>query len=296
MNDSESTFPRTTNALRTALEQAGIRVKKRHGQCFLTDAQAVDAIVRDAKVEPSDLIVEVGTGPGLLTDVLASTGATVHTFEIDDEVQAFATSAREWPDSVHFHLGDVLASKHRLSPKLLEVLELQHGGRTRMIANLPYAIATPLIQCLLSLPRPPADLHVMIQREVAEKMLAHVGADNYGAPSVGVQLRAEGRILRRFGPEVFWPPPKIRSVILHLVPRQDMPLKTEEQLPFLRFVTRLFTRRRKLLPSGVSYAAEIERAIVRDRLIELDPTLATLRPQDLSPAQALAVWRTLSRR
>ena len=289
-----SSFPRTASALRAALERAGVRVKKRHGQCFLTDAQAVTAMVRDARIQPTDVIVEVGTGPGLLTDVMATAGATIHTFEIDEEVRAFAMGARTWPDRVHFHLGDVLASKHALAPALEDVLQQRRTGATRLIANLPYSVATPLLQNVLSLRRPPADLIVMIQRDVAEKMLAPAGASNYGAPSVGIQLRATGKVLRRFGPEVFWPPPKVQSAILRLIPRRDMPLADGEHRPFLQFVTRLFTRRRKVLASGVSFAAGIDRDRARTLLRALDPSHLMQRPQDLSPPQILAVWQALA--
>ena len=138
-------FPRTTKALREALDARGFSPKKRHGQCFLTDAQAVDAIVRDAEIVPGDAVVEVGTGTGLLTHALCEAGASVETFDLDAEVQDLAKSLREWPDRVRLHAEDVLASKRALSPGLLAALARARGagpGRSKFVSNLPYNAAT----------------------------------------------------------------------------------------------------------------------------------------------------------
>lgn len=292
------TFPRTTSALRLALEQRGLRPRKGHGQCFLTDVQAVDAIVRDAGVTDLDLVIEVGTGPGLLTHALAEAGADVVTFDIDPEVQRLARSLRPWPPGVRFVEGDVLSGKHALAPAFREALSgaPRPGGRRLMVSNLPYGAATPILLGVLALAEPPVALTVMVQLEVAEKLLATTQDPEYGAPSIAVGLKARGRILRRFGPQVFWPQPRVRSALLHLVPIQPGVLEPGEHEPFGAFVTALFSFRRKALHASLQH-------VLRPALgaAPVDAALAAVgvgplqRAQELAPPRMLALWRALGR-
>ena len=286
-------YPRTTAHLRQQLEFAGLRPNKRHGQCFLTDLQAVDAIVRDAGVEPGDRVVEVGTGPGLLTHALCEAGAHVETFDVDAGMIRFSRDQREWPERVRFHHGDVLAGKRELAAAFRAALLLPapDGGTRRLVSNLPYGIATPLLISVLGMDAPPPSITVMVQNEVAEKMLASSGTATYGAPSLLVGLQAEGRILRRFPPTVFWPQPRVRSALLSLTPRFPRPMAEPDAGAMGAFVVALFTRRRKVLPTALAQAApgwDAERARAAMESLGLDPSM---RPQNLAPSDALALWR-----
>ena len=289
------TFPRTTAQLKAALAEVGIHPKRQHGQHFLTDVQAMDAIARDADLKPGDVAIEVGTGPGLLTHVLAESGATVVSYDIDPEIQAFARCLRTWPDTVRFELLDVLAAKTRLADRFAAAFAERPTppGRLMLVSNLPYNAGTPILLGVLSLPTPPDRIVVMVQEEVGEKMLAAAGDGAYGVPSVAVGLKAEGRILRRFGPQVFWPRPKVRSVVLELVPRRPAPLEPTEHAPFGTFVTAVFTRRRKVLPTALKAAmpgltAEEAKAAMAD--LGLAPTV---RADAVAPEVFLALWRAL---
>ena len=286
-------FARTSHALRAALEEWGFRPRRRHGQNFLTDAQAVDAIVRDAEVQAGERVVEVGTGPGLLTHALCEAGAEVVSFDIDPDIQGLARSLRDWPPTTRFETMDVLAGKHALAPAFAACFD--GAAPVKLVSNLPYSAATPILLGLLSLPRPPALVVAMVQEEVGEKLLAGPGSTIYGAPSVSVGLKATGRILRRFGPQVFWPRPKVRSVLVALTPTLPAPLEAHEHLPFGAFVTALFTRRRKVLSTAVRAAlpdlgAEEARAAILG--LDLDPTL---RCEAIAPERLLALWRSLVR-
>jgi 16S rRNA (adenine1518-N6/adenine1519-N6)-dimethyltransferase len=295
MASEAASFPRTTSALRAALEAAGLAPRKAHGQCFLTDVQAVDAIVRDAGVRAGDRVVEVGTGPGLLTFALAATGAHVVTFDIDPDIQRFARSHADWPASVSFVEADVLASKHALAPEFVAALAepAGAGGRRLLVSNLPYGAGTPILLGVLSLPEPPDGLTVMVQREVADKLLATPAAPEYGAPSMQVGLKARGRILRRYGPEVFWPRPKVRSALLGLEPLRPPRLAPEEHAPFSAFVTALFGFRRKMLSSSLP---QVLPGTAPERVTA---ALAALgiegrqRPQEIEPERMLGLWRAL---
>lgn len=288
-----ATFPRTTRALRDALEARGVHPQKRHGQCFLTDVQAVDAIVRDAAVAPGDAVLEIGTGTGLLTHALCEAGAHVDTFDIDGDIQAVARSLRAWPDRVRFHTGDVLDGKHALAPDVLAALASAHraaAGRAKVVSNLPYNAATPVLLALLALPRPPDEITGMVQLELAVKLLAPPGGEDYGPPSIVRALEADGRILRRFPPQVFWPQPTVTSALLRLVPRPDRPLPPAQERAFAAFLLAVFSRRRKILATGLRTARpalDADAAAAAILAVGLDPRA---RPEDASPPALLALF------
>jgi 16S rRNA (adenine1518-N6/adenine1519-N6)-dimethyltransferase len=288
-------FPRTTRALRAALEGRGIGPRKRHGQHFLTDAQAVDAIVRDAGVGPADSVVEVGTGTGLLTHALCEAGVSLDTFDVDAEMIDFTRSLRPWPERVRFHAADALSGKHDLSEDVLAALARARArsgrGRVHVVSNLPYNAATPILLALLSLPDPPDAVTAMVQEEVAEKLLAREGEEAYGPPSAFVALRASGSILRRFPPQVFWPAPAVRSALLRVVPDPSPALLTEEIRGFSRFVLDLFTRRRKVLSTALRAARPALSAEEARALLDREGLSATARPEDVPPEGLLRLFR-----
>ncbi len=289
-------FPRTTKALRDALAAHGVSPQKRHGQCFLTDVQAVDAIVRDAGVTAGDAVVEVGTGTGLLTHALAEAGAAVDTFDIDPGIQGVAKSLRPWPERVRFHLEDALAGKHALSPPLLAALSSARAaagrGRVRFVSNLPYNAATPIVLALLALEDPPDTVTVMVQLELAEKLLAPADDESYGPPSILRHLEAEGRVVRKFPPQVFWPQPRVTSAVVHLVPRRPRGLSVTDERPFAEFLLALFSRRRKVLSTGLRVARPSLDAAGAVRALAAAGLAPTTRPEQVSPEALLALFRT----
>jgi 16S rRNA (adenine1518-N6/adenine1519-N6)-dimethyltransferase len=288
-------FPRTTRALRAALEARGIGPRKRHGQHFLTDAQAVDAVVRDAGVEPGDSVVEIGTGTGLLTHALCEAGVDLDTFDVDATMLEVARSLRDWPERVRFHAADALQGKHELSEAVLAALadarRRSGPGRVHVVSNLPYNAATPILLALLSLDDPPDAVTAMVQEEVAQKFLARAGDDAYGPPSAFVALRARGSILRRFPPQVFWPAPAVRSALVRLVPDSAPAIGTGEIRGFSRFVLDLFTRRRKVLPTALRVARPALSGDEARALLERHGLSATVRPEDVPPETLLRLFR-----
>ena len=164
-----------------------------------------------------------------------------------------------------------------------------------MVSNLPYGAGTPILLGVLALPVPPEELTVMVQLEVAEKLLATPIDPEYGAPSIHVGLKATGRILRRFGPEVFWPQPKVRSALLHLCPRRPPPLAPQEHEPFAAFVTALFGFRRKMLGSSLALVDTTASRAGIERALGVAGVRAAQRPQELAPERMLELWRALDR-
>jgi 16S rRNA (adenine1518-N6/adenine1519-N6)-dimethyltransferase len=182
------------------------RSPRRLGQNFLADPNLLDAIVREAKLDPADVLLEVGGGGGALSERLAPEVACLHVIEIDerlrDELEPLARQAGNvnlvWGDALRIDLGDLAPSP------------------TKMVANLPYSIATPLlIRTISELPQL-AGWVVMVQREIADRLRAEPGGREYGSPSVLVQLACEVTLLRTVDPAVFVPRPRVGSALLGL--------------------------------------------------------------------------------
>lgn len=271
--------------LRAVVEGADAPPRRRHGQHYLQDANLLAAIVRDAGVGPGDVVLEIGPGPGLLTRHLLAAGAAVRAVEIDPRLRSVAERLIEatlWP-ALRWVEGDALDGPRALSPGLREQLP----GCTHVVSNLPYNVAAPLIVLLLEEPAAPDRLVVMIQAEMAERLLAEPGGREYGSLSVLLSLCAQARVLRRVPPAAFWPAPKVDSVVIELRRRPDRP--TAGALEAIHdFVGLAFRARRKTLPNSVAQAAGVPVAEVCRRL-GLDEKVRKLRAEAFSPVQFAAL-------
>ena len=244
----------------------------RLGQNFLADPNLLDAIVRDAALGPADVVLEVGAGEGVLSRRLADAGAHLHVIEIDrrlapglEDLGARAGVSLHWGDAMKVDLAG-------LEP-----------APTAMVANLPYAVATPLI--LRTIERLPGleTWTVMVQREIADRLRAAPGSRTYGSPSVLVQLACEVEMLRRVDRAVFRPRPRVDSAILRL--RRRGPAAPE---PTRALVRAAFAHRRKALARSLEHGRPGSLVPARAALAELGlPENA--RAEALSPAQFAAL-------
>jgi 16S rRNA (adenine1518-N6/adenine1519-N6)-dimethyltransferase len=229
-------------------------------------------VVADAgEIVDGDTVIEVGPGTGTLTEELLSRGAAVIAVEIDRDL---AKLLRErFADQPNFELieGDALASKHALNEAMLARV----NEHTKLIANLPYNIASPLIIELLIAGT--KLLAFTVQKEVADRLRAAAGSEAYGPLSVMAQMLAQVEVLRTLPPQAFWPAPKIDSALVRM--RRDNKLGAEVA-DFSRFVHTLFSFRRKTLRRGLAQAGLDAEKILR--ATGLDPQA---RPEVLSPAQ-----------
>lgn len=240
--------------LKALLERAGITPSKARGQNFLIEDSLAEAIVRDAEVDAHSAVWEVGTGLCVLTLPLARVAGAVVTVELDAAVAALAREFLAPHPHVRLIEGDVLESKRALNPAVLDALQGLTAERLLFVANLPYAVATPLVVRALSAPLPAlARVVVMVQWEMAERAVAGPGDPAYGAVSVLVRaLTEEARILRKVPREVFHPRPKVTSAILSLTPR---PERWQGFATLEAVVRALFVYRRKSLANAVKHAA-----------------------------------------
>ncbi|MCS7052053.1 MAG: 16S rRNA (adenine(1518)-N(6)/adenine(1519)-N(6))-dimethyltransferase RsmA, partial [Thermomicrobium sp.] len=229
------------------------RPRKALGQHFLHDPAIVRRIVETAQVPKDALVVEIGPGLGILTEELAQRAATVIAVELDDR------------------LVDWLAERFRdrnvrlVHADALEVDFAELTGRRPylVVANLPYNVATPILERLLSNAHPPQRLVVMVQREVAERMVA--SPPHMSFLSVLIQFFARPRIAFRVGPGAFRPPPKVESAVVVLEPRNP-PLPRDEWEAFFATVRAGFAQRRKQLLNALSTGLRIDKSRLRQLL------------------------------
>jgi 16S rRNA (adenine1518-N6/adenine1519-N6)-dimethyltransferase len=244
------------------------RSPRRLGQNFLADPNLLDAIVREAALDPGDVVLEVGGGSGALTERVAPAVGYMHVIELDKrlrgELEPLAREAGNinlvWGDALRVDLGE-------LAPP-----------PTKMVANLPYSIATPLLISTIADVPQLGSWVVMVQREIADRLRAEPGGKEYGSASVLVQLACEVKLLRTVDPAVFVPRPRVGSALLGL--RRIGPGATEALGAVVRAA---FAHRRKALARSLELVMHGTNRPARYALERIGlPTDA--RAETLSPA------------
>jgi 16S rRNA (adenine1518-N6/adenine1519-N6)-dimethyltransferase len=241
----------------------------RLGQHFLADSNLLEAIVRDADLDPADVVLEIGGGEGALTELLAPRVAHVHVVELDPALA-------EGLAALAGRLGDVSVVRGDAMRVELEAFE---PAPSAVVSNLPYSIATPVLLRTIKELSEVGAWTVMVQREIAERLRAEPGSRTYGAPSVLVQLACEVELLRVVDRAVFRPRPRVDSALLRLVRRG--PAAPRELTELVRGA---FAHRRKPLAGSLELAGGPPRGAVREALegLGLDPSA---RAEALAPAE-----------
>ena len=213
----------------------------RLGQNFLADPNLLEAIVADAALEEGDVVLEIGGGEGVLTERLAQRVDRVHLIEIDERLREALDPIEAEHDGLSIVWGDAMdVDLAALDP-----------APTAMVANLPYAVATPLLLRTIAELASVRRWTVMVQREIAERLRARPGTRMYGSPSVLVQLACDVRMLRTVDPAVFKPRPRVESAVLSLRRRAEAPPERVREL-----IRDSFAHRRKALPRSMELAAK----------------------------------------
>jgi 16S rRNA (adenine1518-N6/adenine1519-N6)-dimethyltransferase len=278
MNDElsrDAPPPRQTlSYLQQLFRERGIQPKNKLGQNFLIDLNLVDLILRTAELTADDLAVEIGSGTGSLTARLAAHAGAVLSVEIDP---SFHSMVRELlddhPNVVLLH-SDALKNKNTLHPQVLAALaalQARSGCRQlKLVANLPYVVATPVISNFLLSDLPLERMVVTVQWEIALRLLARPARKDFGALAVLVHSLADVQLVRRLGRTVFFPRPKVDSAIVAVWPNRAKRAEVEARLGSVQrlrnFLRDLYTHRRKNLrgalaglPSGRREKDEVDR-------------------------------------
>ncbi len=183
--------------------------KKSLGQNFLTDSQLLDAIARDAGVEKTDTVVEIGAGAGTLTRALAARASKVVAFDIDEALVPVLRESLAGVENAEIVFRDVLKCSDE---ELLGII----GGKFKVVANIPYYITTPLVMRFAESSLPVESVTVTVQKEVAERLVAEAGTPEYGAISATVALRGDARITRDVPRRMFRPVPNVDSAVVRI--------------------------------------------------------------------------------
>jgi len=276
----------TVSYLKRRFAEVGLTLQSRHGQNFLIDLNLLRLLAETAAVEPRDVVLEVGTGTGALTAMLARQAAAVVTVEIDPRLHQLAYEELIDFDNVTMLQQDALAGKNRLDPRVLEAVTVRLNEapdrRFKLVANLPYSVATPVISNLLDLDTPPQTMTVTIQKELADRIAARPSTKDYGALSIWAQSQCEVEIIRQIPREAFWPRPKVTSAIIQLRFDPSRRCRISNRAFFHSFVRSLFLHRRKFLRSVLpsAFKGRLVKADV-DALLEMLAIPPTSRAEQL---------------
>jgi len=218
------------------------RARKRFGQHFLHDASIVERIVAAVGAGPGDTVLEIGPGGGALTAGLLASGCVLHAIELDRDLVPRLRERYGREPRFHLHEGDALKVD-------LRTLLPAPAGRWRVVGNLPYNVSTPLLFHLLDQYQLIEDMHVMLQREVVERMAAAPGGRDYGRLTVMLAPFAEIDALFDVPPESFAPPPKVWSTVARLRMRAEPAFAVDAR--YGRVVQAAFSQRRKTLRNAL---------------------------------------------
>ena len=289
----------TISYLTRRFADAGLQPDNRRGQNFLIDLNLVRLLANSAEITTRDVVLEVGTGTGSLTALLAERARRVVTVEIDTNLVQLAGEALLGCDNVEILQQDALKNKNRFHPAVIDAVEsqLELSGATapsaapdrgrivpnfKLAANLPYNIATPIVSNLLSTHIVPATMTVTIQKELAERIVARPKTKDYGALSVWIQSQCDAHIVRVMPPTVFWPRPKVESAIIHIAVNTTKRDRIPDLEGFHTFVRSIFLHRRKFLRGVMlaNYKKQLDKPTI-DALMKEHDLGATARAEEL---------------
>ncbi len=246
----------TLGYLRGLLQSHGLEPKSKLGQNFLIDLNLLDFICRVAELNPLDSVLEVGTGTGSLTALMADRAGCVCSVEVDTDFQRLASEIIGNRPNVALVRGDALARKNEMNPLALaawdELTKRYDSRHRKLVANLPYVIATPVITNLLIAERPIERMVAMVQWEIGERLRATVGTKDYNSLSVLVQSVADVETVRKVLPGNFFPRPKVDSAIVLIKPNPAKRARVGDVQRFRTFLRDLYTMRRKNLRGALA--------------------------------------------
>ena len=245
-------IPHTPAVLKQIFSQRGISPNKRFGQNFLIDQNTLLSIPDIAELKEDDVVLEIGTGTGGLTRLLAERSRHVFTVEVDRKLFEMSSDILKLYKNVTLINADILKTKHELNPdipsKILNWLREHNQTHIKVVSNLPYNISTPVIINLLEGNLPIKLMVLMLQKEITERMAAMPGTREYGILSIITQLFADIEIVKTLSPQVFWPRPEVYSALVKISVHKERYAGRIRDYPFFKkIIHAIFTSRRKTL-------------------------------------------------
>lgn len=249
-----------------------LRARKRLGQHFLHDPSVIGKLIDTIAPEPSDIMVEIGGGRGALTFPLLERLETLHVVEVDERMADHLAAVGE-------NIGNLVI--HRADALKFDFSSLANGAASlRVVGNLPYNISTPLLFHLLEHRASIADMYLMLQKEVAKRIVSSPGNKDYGRLTVMLSLWAESETCFDVGPGAFTPPPKVRSTVIRMCPKPEPRFPIEDVDAYADIVALTFSMRRKTLARSLK--GRLSRAQIEAAGIDPGARPETLRPEEFA--------------
>lgn len=234
------------------IQKHGFMFQKKFGQNFLIDTRVLEKIVAAAGVTKDDCVLEIGPGIGTLTQYLAEAAGRVIAVEIDRNLIPILE------ETLAEHENVTVINQDILKTDIKGLADAYHGGRPfKVVANLPYYITTPIVMSLLEGEDLVDSITVMVQKEVAERMMEGPGSKEYGALSLAVQYYARPEIVANVPPNCFIPRPNVGSAVIRLTKHETPPVQVKDPKKMFQLIRASFNQRRKTLPNGIGNAPEL---------------------------------------
>lgn len=234
------------------LQKHDFHFQKKFGQNFLIDSHVLDKIIEAAEITKDDFVLEIGPGIGTMTQYLCEHARQVVAVEIDNNLIPILQETLAPYANVEVRHGDILKQDIRAI-----AAEYNEGKPIKVVANLPYYITTPIIMGLFESHVPLANVTVMVQKEVADRMQAEPGTKAYGALSLAVQYYAKPYLAANVPPNCFMPRPKVGSAVIRLDCLERTPVEVEDEKLMFRLIRASFNQRRKTLQNGLANSPEL---------------------------------------
>lgn len=234
------------------IQKHGFMFQKKFGQNFLIDTRVLEKIVAAAGVTKDDCVLEIGPGIGTLTQYLAEAAGRVIAVEIDRNLIPILE------ETLAEHENVTVINQDILKTDIKGLADAYHGGRPlKVVANLPYYITTPIVMSLLEGEDLVDSITVMVQKEVAERMMEGPGSKEYGALSLAVQYYARPEVVANVPPNCFIPRPNVGSAVICLTKHETPPVQVKDPKKMFQLIRASFNQRRKTLPNGIGNAPEL---------------------------------------
>lgn len=276
-------IPQNTIAV---LQKYQFHFQKKYGQNFLIDTSVLERIIRAARIDRSDCVLEIGPGIGTMTQYLAESAGRVIAVEIDKTLIPILEETLAPYENVIVLQGDILKTDVR------ELAERYNGGKPlKVVANLPYYITTPIMMGLFEKDVPLDSVTVMVQKEVAVRMQAKPGTKDYGALSLAVQYYAEPEIVANVPPNCFMPRPGVGSAVVKLKRFSKPPVEVKDEKFLFTLIRAAFSQRRKMLINALAGSGE---AVVSKEQAEAALVSMGISPQIRGEKLSLSQFAELS--
>lgn len=243
------------------LQKYNFNFQKRFGQNFLIDTHVLEKIIREAHITKDDVVLEIGPGIGTMTQYLCESASKVFAVEIDNTLIPILNDTLSEYDNVTIINEDIL------KVNINKLVEEECGNRPiKVVANLPYYITTPIIMSLFENDVNIDNITVMIQKEVAERIVSKPGTKDYGALTLAVNFYSTPEIVANVPPNCFMPRPNVSSAVIRMTKDVEPKVKVADKELLFKLIKASFLQRRKTLVNGIGNSKELN--ITKDRVAE----------------------------